>query len=212
MEQFRISFFFGGLAFLLHNIVDFDFYVFPLGALGVSLLALTLNVFPPSSPESGERRRGKSPYVLAGHGLIVCILLAICVIDWHYMYAKHHHEKARTLAQSAQYEEAYTSIRHALQYIPWIPEYRALEGSFFLYLQQPNSAIQRFQDAIQDEPETPWFHAGLAEAYAVNHNLSMAYVESRRAAELFPQKVVYQKRIDELRTIFPGFEEYDDIR
>ena len=107
-----------------------------------------------------------------------------------------------TLAQAAQYEEAYTSILHALQYVHWIPEYRALEGSLFVYLHKPNSAIQHFQSAIQHEPVTPWFHAGLAEAYAANYNISMAYVESRRAAELFPQKLLYQKRVQEIRTVF----------
>lgn len=207
MEQFGISFFFGGLAFLLHNIVDFDFYVLPLGALGVSFLALTLNVFTPFSPEAGKPRIGKSPYILAGYGLIGCVLLSMSVIDWQYMSGKQHHEKARVLAQSAQYEKAYASIRQALQYVPWIPEYKALEGSLLVYLQQPDSAIQRFQTAIQDEPETPWFHAGLAEAYAVNHNISMAYVESCRAAELFPQKLLYQERVQEIHSWFSKFKD-----
>lgn len=205
MEQFGISFFFSGLAFLLHNIVDFDFYVFPLGVLGVSLLALTLNVFTPSPPEIGERTIRKSPHGLAGYGLIICALLSMYFIDWQYIHGKQHQEKARILAQSAQYEEAYTSIQSALRYVPRVPEYMALEGSLFLYLRQPASAIQRFQDAIQDEPETPWFHAGLAEAYIANHNISMAYVESRWAAELFPQKLPYQERVQEIHSWFSQF-------
>jgi tetratricopeptide (TPR) repeat protein len=202
MQQFGISFFFGGLAFLLHNIVDFDFYVFPLGALGVSLLALTLNMFTSSPPEISKRTIGKSPHVLAGYGVIVCALLFMYFIDWQYICGKQHQERARNLAQAAQYEEAYISIRHGLQNVLHIPEYRALEGNLLVYLHQPNSAIQRFQSAIQYEPETPWFHARLAEAYAANYNISMAYVESRRAAELFPQKILYQKRVQEIRSWF----------
>ena len=204
-EQFGFCFFFGGLAFLLHNIVDFDFYVFPLGALGVSLLALTLNAFTPSSPEIAERKEGINSHILAGYSLIICVLLLMFFIDWQYIRGKQHQEKARTLAQSTQYEEAYTSIQHALRYVPRIPEYIALEGSLFAYLHQPNSAIQRFQFAIHYEPDTPWFHAGMAEAYAANHNISMAYVESRRAAELFPQKRSYQERVQEIHSWFSTF-------
>jgi O-antigen ligase len=207
MQQFGIGFFFGGLASLLHNIVDFDCYVFPLGALGISLLALALNVLTPSLPEIGGGKIVKSPHVLAGYGLIACIFLSMYFIDWQYMRGKQHQENARTLAQAAQYEEAYISIQHALQNISYIPEYRALEGNLLVYLHQPNSAIQRFQSAIQDEPETPWFHARLAEAYAANYNISMAYVESRRAAELFPQKHSYQERVQEIHSWFSTFKE-----
>jgi len=207
MEQFGICFFFGGLAFLLHNVVDFDFYVFPLGALGVSLLALTLNVFTPSTSEIGNGNMVKSPRILVEHGLILCVLLSMYFIDWQYVRGKQQQEKARALAQSSQYEDAYTSIRHALRYVPRAPEYTALEGSLLVYLHEPNSAIQRFQSAIQHEPDTPWFHAGLAEAYVANYNISMAYVESRRAAELFPQKIPYQKRVQEIRSWFSEFKD-----
>lgn len=205
MEQFRISFFFGGLAFLLHNVVDFDFYVFPLGVLGVSLLALSLNVLTPSPPEIERRKMLENPRALVGYGMMLCALLAIYLIDWQYVRGKHQQEHAVALTQSSQYEEAYTSIRQALQHTPHVPEYMALEGSILLYLDKADAAIQHFQSAIHHEPDTPWFHAGLSEAYIANHNLSMAYVESRRAAELFPQRTSYQKRVQEIRTLFSTF-------
>jgi tetratricopeptide (TPR) repeat protein len=202
MTQFGFSFFFGGLAFLVHNVVDFDFYVFPLGVLGVSLLALTLNVLSPTPSKIGSSRNMlKNPRVLARYGLILCILLLMCVIDWQYGYGKQQQENAVALVQASQYEEAHPYIRQALRSIPRVPEYMALEGSLLVYLHKADSAIPYFQSAIQHEPETPWFHAGLAEAYLENHNLSMAYVERRRAAELFPQKLQYQKRVQEIHTL-----------
>ncbi len=200
-KLFGIGFFFGGVAFLLHNIVDFDFYVFPLGVLGVSLLALTLNVLAPFSPKINSRDGLKRPRILVGYSLISCVLLAMYFIDWQYAHGMKQQEQAMVLAQSSEYEEAYTHIQQALQYASYIPEYIALEGSLLVHLHKTDLAIQRFQSAIQREPDTPWFHAGLAEAYIANHNISMAYVESRRAAELFPQKIPYQKYVQELRLL-----------
>jgi tetratricopeptide (TPR) repeat protein len=202
-EQYGFSFFCGGLAFLLHNVIDFDVYVFPLGVLGVSLLALTVNVLSPSVPEKNHRNRLKSSRVLAGYGFIGCALLVMYFMDWRSVHSQQQRENAVAFMQSSQYENAYTQIRNALQYAPGVADYMALEGNILLYLNKSDPAIQCFQSAIQDEPDTPWFHAGLAEAYIISHNISMGYVESRRAAELFPQKLPYQKRVQEIQALFP---------
>jgi hypothetical protein len=43
----------------------------------------------------------------------------------------------------------------------------------------------------------------LAEAYLQQPNLSLAYIESRRAAELFPLKSQYQQRMQQIQDQLP---------
>jgi tetratricopeptide (TPR) repeat protein len=200
--QYGLIFLFSGLAFLLHNLIDFDFYVFPLGMLGMALLALTLNMLSPVVPEPRTQSVLKRPRVLAGYGVICAMLVCMYVVDWQYSHSQQQQEQAIQAIQSGNYAEADTQIRKALRSAPGMPEYMALEGTIFTYLRQADAAIQAFQAAIQAEPATPWFHAGLAEAYLAQHNISLAYVESRRAAELFPQKFPYQQRNQEIRSQF----------
>ncbi len=192
----------GGMGFLLHNIVDFDFYVFPLGLLGMSLLALALNILSSSLSENDASVkafiRPKRCALYAATGLI-CLLVLLYIKDWQYIYAKQQKEVADSFIKDGHYHEASAHIQKALLSAPDVPEYKALEGNIFLYFNQADSAIQRYQSAIREEPETPGFHTGLAVSYLNKQNISMAYLESRRAAELFPQKERYQKHAQEIQ-------------
>jgi O-antigen ligase len=200
--QYGLIFLCSGLAFLLHNLIDFDFYVFPLGMLGIALLALTLNMLSPVVPEPRPQSVLKRPRGLAGYGVICGVLICMYIVDWRYSHSQQYQEQAVQAMQSGNYAEADTQIRKALRAAPGTPEYLALEGVILTYLRQTDAAIQAFQSAIQAEPATPWFHAGLAETYLAQHNISLAYVESRRAAELFPQKLPYHQRNQEIRSQF----------
>ncbi|MBD3307055.1 tetratricopeptide repeat protein [candidate division KSB3 bacterium] len=193
--------FLGGLGFLLHNIVDFDFYVFPLGLLGIALLALTLNdLFPAASRSAPAIPAAKfRPLVLV---IAATLLLTIYVKDWQFVQAKRQSEHAVAAMQAGHYDDAYPHLQQAIQYRPRVAEYTALTGSLHLHQGQPDAAIQSFQIAIQHEPQTPWFHAGLAEAFLTTHNVSLAYAENRRAAELFPQKPEYRQLSQQIREIF----------
>mgnify|MGYP002065118551 CR=1 FL=1 len=103
--------------------------------------------------------------------------------------------------QQAQYQRASEIIQRTLRTWPVVPEYQALAGNIELSLHQPDDAIPYFKAAIQGEPVTPWFHSGLAEAYLATNNVSLAYLESRRAAELFPLKSAYHQRLQEIQTL-----------
>jgi hypothetical protein len=190
----------GGIAFLLHNIIDFDLYVFPLGALGMMLLAITIN-----SEESKGHSMRKPMQSLWISICIGCLLIAGILIDWQQTRAKEQSTDARILVQAERYEEAAATLQDALQIWPAQPEHQALAGSIQLYRQHPDIALQHFQAAVLAEPATPGFHAGLAEAYLATQNLSMAYLESRQAAELFPQKSAYQQRTKEIRSVLVSF-------
>ena len=198
----RFFCFLSGLGFLLHNIVDFDVYVFPLGVLGFSLLALTLNASLSSMRKKHAHLAIRIPYRVSGVLLLLCGLLLMYAIDWQYTQGKRDQETTEIALQSSNYQEAYSLVQHAQHSTPTIPKYQAIYGSVLLYLQQPDAAIQQFEAAIRHEPITPWFHAGLAEAYLATQNIGLAYLESRRAAELFPQKSYYQERVAELSELF----------
>jgi tetratricopeptide (TPR) repeat protein len=190
----------GGIAFLLHNVIDFDLYVFPLGVLGTTLLAITIN-----SGKTQERAMQTSRPPLGLAICIGCVLMIGCIVDWQQTRARQQNADARMLVQAERYEEAAITLQDALHIWPVHPEHQASAGSIELYRQHPDIALQHFQAAVQAEPATPWFHAGLAEAYLAAQNLSMAYLESRRAAELFPQKPAYQQRTQEIQDALASF-------
>lgn len=207
-----------GLGFLLHNIVDFDLYVFPLGLFGLAMLGLTLNIFSEnvgqnffshdvarnsfSSKQKPSHHKNRQVY-FASVSLICLGSLVLFIKDWQYTRATQHKEQAVALLQTQQYQEAFQSIQSALRLSPTLPEYHAIAGSILLYLRQPQQAIDHYRTAIEAEPVTPWFHAGLAEAYLQQQNISLAYLESRRAVELFPLKSRYQQRVQQIQKQMP---------
>ena len=191
-----------GVGFLCHNLIDFDFYVFSLGLLGVAMLAVTLNLCDPS--ETAQRTRANFwnfpgqvlPLLLVGS--LLCVMY---VSDVRSGQAEAFKETAVAAISRQQYADAFTAISNALRLKPVHPTYLALRGSIFLYRQQEASAQADFQAALRADPNTPWFHAGLAEAALKQQNVALAYVESRRAAELFPQKQTYQQRAQEIKDV-----------
>lgn len=200
---------FAGLGFLLHNVIDFDFYVFPLGLLGMAMMGLTLNIFSVDTARNDFSPRQKPSYhknrltFLSFIGLVAMCTLVLLSKDWQYIEARQDKEQAIVLLQAQQYQEALQAIQSALRPSPTLPEYHAIAGSILLYLRQPQQAIEQYRTAIEAESVTPWFHAGLAEAYLQQQNLSLAYIESRRAAELFPLKTQYQQRMQQIQAQFP---------
>lgn len=200
---------FAGLGFLLHNIVDFDFYVFPLGLLGLAMLGLALNIFSENAAQNAFSRRQKPAYhqhrwaYPCVVGLVGISAFMLFVKDWQAVQALLHKEQAIALVQAQHYQEASRTMQRALQRAPILPEYQAIDGSMWLSLHQPEQAVERYRAALAAEAVTPWFHAGLAEAYLQQKNLSMAYLESRRAAELFPLKSQYQQRVQQIQKQFP---------
>jgi hypothetical protein len=202
--EFRFACALGGLGFLLHNIVDFDLYVFPLGALGLALLALSLNSLPYSAVHPTSSWFQRLPH--AGKRLVyvavTSFLMILGIMDWQATWGKQQHALTNDFLQQAHYRRASETIQQALRTWPVVPEYQALAGSIELHVRQPERAIRHFEAAIQREPVTPWFHAGLAEAYLVTNNVGLAYLESRHAAELFPLKSVYQQRVQKIQALF----------
>lgn len=194
---------FAGLGFLLHNIIDFNFYVFPLGLLNAAILGLTLNIFSSGETENTTTFVSNRRTYFAVVGLISLGIMMLFVKDWQYTRVSQHKEQAAALLQAQQYQKALQSIQAALRSSPTLPEYHAVTGSILLYLRQPDQAIVHYRTAIEAEPVTPWFHAGLAEAYLQQPNLSLAYIESRRAAELFPLKSQYQQRMQQIQDQLP---------
>ncbi|GAK57532.1 probable bicarbonate transporter, ICT family protein [Candidatus Vecturithrix granuli] len=198
-----------GLGFLLHNIIDFDFYVFPLGLFGLAMLGLTLNIFSENVARNSFSHQQKPFYYqnrwayFCFVGLVGISTLVLFIKDWQYVQAHQHKEQAIALVQTQQYQEASRTMQRALQFSLILPEYQAIDGSIWLYLRQSEKAIERYRTAIETDAVTPWFHAGLAEAHLQQNNLSMAYLESRRAAELFPLKSQYRQRMQQIQNQLP---------
>lgn len=193
----------GSGGFLLHNCVDFDFYVFPLGLLGMALLAVTLTPLTSERPEKPGTGLIQHPVRSWRWLLLACGLVLMYRMDWHAVQAQQEQAQAESLIRESRYQEAHAVIQNAYKAFPGNAEYSAAEGNLLLALQQPQVAILRLESAIRYEPETPWFHASLAQAYLAQANISMAYLESRRAAELFPLRPPYQEQVQLIETLYP---------
>ncbi len=188
-----IASFLGGCGFLLHNGIDFDFYVFPLGIFGISLLGLTGNMLALSASDEEPERHHSSILRIVTIILLCGVLLPVFVWDSRNLYAREQQEQALISLKSNEHHEALSAIANAREAVS-APEYAAFQAQIWLSLHQYDSALKGFYDAIQAQPDTPWFHSALADTYFRKHNLSMAYLESRQAAELFPFKDAYQQQ------------------
>lgn len=188
----------GGLAFLLHNLIDFDLYVFPLGLLGMALLAFSVRRDEHAHAQEERRLPQWGIAVLVGGALMFGIA------DWQQAAAARYGMLARQHIKAQQYEDAQDDLEQARGFWAGRSSYEGLRGTIALYQQAPDQAQQHFAAALQTQPYTAWLHAGLSEAYRAGGNAVMAYVESRRAAQLFPQKSEYAQRAEQIRNTLPA--------
>jgi hypothetical protein len=186
-----------GAGFLLHNAIDFTFFL-----PGVALpAALLLGVGSASGAAhaagvpSNDGIRGPRWPARRWASAAVALLLFVYAVTadrsaWHL-------ERARALAQGGSSSEAETEARRAAAACPWDPDPWAFLAQSLLARHATTSGEETLRRAAADraarlEPESAILHHTVALDRAAGGDPAAAWIEEERAHRLYPAKALYR--------------------
>jgi len=185
-----------GAGFLVHNAVDFTFFL-----PGVALPAGLLLGFssPPAQEETGapaSRHRGRDR--MAGVLLAAAFLAYAATAD----RAVRHFDHARTLAVAGKPEEAERRALRAVSAWPLDPDPWAFVAQSLLARGAADPAsvallAEAAERAVTLEPEAAILHHTRALDRAAAADPAAAWIEEQRAAQLFPEKELYRSSLQD---------------
>ena len=198
-----------GFGFLAHNVIDFTFFL-----PGVALPAGLLLGFsaPAEAPEPGPgssapARARDADAPLGGWGRILAGTTVALLLVAHAATSDRaalHLDRARTLAIAGRTEAAEQEARAAAAAFPLDPDPWAFTAQSLLARKAADPAAtalrrEAAERAVRLEPEAAILHHTLALDRALAADPAAAFVEERRAAQLFPAKPLYRSTGAEAR-------------
>ena len=212
--------FLAGLCFCFHNLMDYDLYVPSLGLIGFMLLGLGGNISMGvcGSGSMGVWEYGSSHshtptpphshtstllYIL--HLSLVGLSLYLFAVNTQLYLTQGYLQQIKESWEQRDLGKAYETAQKALVYNPKSPLLQEISGVLLLELKRPEEATRAFQKAIELDPRVPRFHAYLAEACLLKGDLAGAYIEAKRAVELFPLRISYQKKLEEVTALLEKY-------
>jgi hypothetical protein len=221
------SLFLAGLCFCLHNLVDYDFYIPSLGLVGFMLLGLggnrsvgvreygsmgvsstdshTSTPPHPHTPILPHPYPSTPSYLYALHFFFIGLSLYLFALNTQLYLTDGYIQQIKGSMEQRDSERAYETAQKALFYDPGNPLLQEISGILLLELKRPEEAAQAFQKAIELDPRVPRFHTYLAEIYLLKGDLAGAYVEMKRAVELFPLRASYRRRLEEVTALLEKY-------
>jgi len=180
-----------GAGFLAHNVVDFTFFL-PGVALPAGLL-LGLGSPEPAEEATADASLPAGRRWVAGALLAAALLAHVATAD----RAALHLDRARTLALSGDAPAAEREALRAAAAWPVDPDPWAFTAQSLLArgASDPASAAlaaRAAERAVRLEPDAAILHHTLALVRSVASDPAAAWVEERRAAQLFPGKPLYR--------------------
>jgi len=179
-----------GAGFLAHNFVDFTFFL-PGVALPAGLL-LGLGSPQPAEQATADASRPAGRRWVAGALLAAALLAHAATVD----RAALHLDRARTLALSGDAPAAEREALLSAAAWPVDPDPWAFTAQSLLARGASDSAAalaaRAAERAVRLEPDAAILHHTLALVRAVAADPAAAWVEERRAAQLFPGKPLYR--------------------
>lgn len=192
----------GGLGFLLHNLVDFDWYI-PATALyfwafcGLAVaLGETGKSQAPQVPSTRPSKLGKARLLLWGLALLLVLLLGRYFMSLS--QADSFAENGRAALRAGAWDEAVFNLKKAVERDPMEANYHSLlaQGYAGQSLESGNrnrllKAIAEMKRAAQLQPAAPHFRGLLGTYYLSVGEARDALREWQKAKELAPLSPVY---------------------
>jgi hypothetical protein len=181
-----------GAGFLLHNAIDFTFFL-----PGVALPAALLLGVGSAPANAGSEGRPSPARRRAGVVVAALLLVYVATADrsaWHL-------ERARALAQIGPSFDAEGEARRAAAACPWDPDPRAFLAQSLLarHATTPEEETLRrvtAERAARLEPESAVLHHTMALDRAAAADPAAAWIEEERAHRLYPGKALYRPEAD----------------
>jgi O-antigen ligase len=180
----------GAATFLLHNLVDFTLYLPGVAVPAAVLLGMSLG----SGRSSLQRESGRHP------GACVAAVAAAVFLGWNALSgvrSEAHMVSAREAAGSGRLEKAAYMARQAARARPGSPEPWAFLAQLVLAHRMDADEARRegakaASRAVRLDPDSAILHHTVALYHAAAGEPAPAFVEERRAHQLYPLKREYQ--------------------
>ena len=188
-----------GIGFLAHNVLDFTFFLPGVALPAGLLLGFAAPSGPAGAPGSGPERSaarlrsGPRPGRIAGAVLAAILLTHALTSD----RAALHLDRARTRALAGETEAAERDALKAARAFPLDPDPWAFVAQSLLARGATDDASATLRRTAADraarlEPESAILHHTRALDRAATGDLAAAWIDERRAAQLYPAKELYR--------------------
>jgi len=188
-----------GLAFLMHNALDFEFYLPSVTLPGFAVLALVVG-------EGGSGTRmivqagGKRKMLVLGVGFTLALIASLTLTVQ--VYARMHYDKARYMlnATGVLDREAAHELEQAIRLDPRDSRYHHRYGVLlFRDLARPHEGIAAVERAVNLSPRRHHYRFDLGMMYLLSGNRQKGLGEIERAVEINPGNDTYRELLDRLR-------------
>ena len=193
----RLAILMGGLGFLIHNAMDFEFYLPNCGLPGFALLGLGAGLMGGGSRILPLHGKGKA---FAGLGAFV-IALGLCLFALFPFYGRMYYERARLKLEGrvTMPSSGVADLYRATKFDPSASAYRhALGVALFRQMGRREEGIAEVKKAIALSPLRHQYYYDLAVMYWKMGQRASATEAMRKALELCPRCEGYKEALDYL--------------
>lgn len=188
-----------GMAFLLHQAFDFEFYLPSVTLVGFAVLALAVGVRKKDKPYKVKvKKRRKTLYAFLG---LVVVMIASFLLLLPF-YGRMHFSKAKALLESHPYfaQRAAGEFQKAIRLDPHNSEYHHRYGVLLVQkLSRQQEGIAEVQEAIRLSPTRHYYHFDLGMIYLTVGERKKGVEEINKASHLYPLNEEYHQL---LRTLY----------
>jgi hypothetical protein len=198
-----------GMAFLIHNAFDFEFYMPSVALSGFTVLAVAVGIQKNDKVyKIAVPKNRRSLFTIAGFIAVLMAFLLLLIPFYGQMYF----QKARSLLKTARYSSSWTKeaaadLRKAIRLDPFNSEYHYQYGVLLAQrLSSLREGIAEVHEATRLSPWRHYYHFDLGMIYLAAGERNRGLTEIKRASQLYPLNGDYHQC---LKTIYLRIGEKD---
>ena len=182
-----------GMAFFIHNALDFEFYLPSVTLPGFAVLALAIGA--QKKDKVYKIAAKKSRRLLCTTVGFIATIVASLLLLFHF-YGQMHFQRAKSLLDSGPYfaEGAAAELKKAIRLDPRNSQYHHQYGVLLVQrLSRQQEGIAEVQEAIRLSPQRHYYHFDLGMIYLVSGEKEKGLEEFKRASQLYPLNEDYHQ-------------------
>jgi hypothetical protein len=182
-----------GMAFFIHNALDFEFYLPSVTLAGFTVLALAVGVRKRDKVyRIAVKGRGKALYPVLGFAAA----LMISLLSLFPLYGEMHFQKAKNCLESKVNFSKWAALelQKAIRLDPRNSQYHYHYGVLLVQrLSRHREGIAEIQKAIRLSPWRHYYHFDLGMIYLISGEREKGLAEIKKASQLFPLNEEYHQ-------------------
>jgi len=182
-----------GMAFFIHNALDFEFYMPSVTLAGFAVLALAIGAQKKDKLYKIALKKSRRSLFTAG-GFIGAIAASLFLLIP--FYGQTHFQRAKSLLDSGPYfaEGAAAEFKKAIRLDPRNSQYHHQYGVLLVQrLSRQQEGLAEVQEAIQLSPWRHYYHFDLGMIYLLSEERRKGLEEIKKASQLYPLNEDYHQ-------------------